>query len=699
LRPLYRLDRLAARPDAPVLGVEGETCCDISADFLLSHVAITWLGGATGNHQNAGAVGKANWTPVRERRAPFVFWPDNDAPGARAALDVAAQLGRDTVKIVVPDSCWAEGYDIGDAISDGLTPEAIDAIIRAAVPVGEFERIAAERWPAKKKPPPSDNELQSEATKELVLPVIRIEKGCRPWIVDAAEKVIACDSERWGLYRNGELLTHVSAWTEEDRVRIEKQRVSGQLAMQRPIGVPILTLPTSGLIDDIFGRAIYWLRFDERKQEWVRTDCPTKISKQYLERGNWQLPELTGIITAPIVRTDGSILTKQGFDRSTGLLLRSPLIDWTAPVDLSQSAAQAAARRLSEPFAEFPFSSPAARSVVVSGILTGLQRRLLPTAPGHGFDANHWGAGKTLLADCISIIVTGAEVPSISVGESDEVELAKMFTSVLMAGDQVVLIDNISRPFNSDTFATILTKTLYQGRILGINKMAHLVTNCLFILTGNNLTFLKDMPRRVLVARIEVEQENPDTRGDFAIHDLKKYCAEHRQQLVNDALTVLGGFAAAGRPSQNLTPYGSFEVWSNEIRSAMVWAGLPDPCETRKAISEKDPERESTLVVFEQWYEHFKDSEIHTHELIEVASVPATNDEGEFRGWLNPGLRFALEQVASKGPGINAKALGMWCHERVDRLIVSDGQQFQLKKSGSDRLGSKWRMLCTTTQS
>src|SRR6185312_13644378 len=156
-------------------------------------------------------------------------------------------------------------------------------------------------------------------------------------------------------------------------------------------------------------RAIDWEKYSLAREQWERADCPEAIAKHYLARTNeWKLPRLKGIITAPIVRPDGSILTKPGYDEATGLLLYSN-IEWSVPTDLSQAAAVAAADELYRPFVQFSLSNASACSVIVSAILTGIQRRLLPTAPLHAFDANQWGSGKTLLAHCVSIIVTGAE--------------------------------------------------------------------------------------------------------------------------------------------------------------------------------------------------------------------------------------------------------------------------------------------------
>jgi putative DNA primase/helicase len=71
-RPLYGLDRLAARPKAPVVVTEGEKAADAAALLLLDHVAVTSPGGSK-------AAKAADWSPLAGRHV--VIWPDNDAPG------------------------------------------------------------------------------------------------------------------------------------------------------------------------------------------------------------------------------------------------------------------------------------------------------------------------------------------------------------------------------------------------------------------------------------------------------------------------------------------------------------------------------------------------------------------------------------------------------------------------------------------
>lgn len=82
-RPLYGLDRLAARPTAPVLVVEGEKTADAAALRFPNHVVVTWSGGAS-------AVDKTDWAPLAGRDA--ILWPDNDEAGTKAMERLAAIL-------------------------------------------------------------------------------------------------------------------------------------------------------------------------------------------------------------------------------------------------------------------------------------------------------------------------------------------------------------------------------------------------------------------------------------------------------------------------------------------------------------------------------------------------------------------------------------------------------------------------------
>lgn len=74
-RPLYGLEKLSARPQAPVMIVEGEKAADAAEKLFPKNVVLSWIGG--GN-----AIEKTNWEPIFGR--VVILFPDADAAGVRA---------------------------------------------------------------------------------------------------------------------------------------------------------------------------------------------------------------------------------------------------------------------------------------------------------------------------------------------------------------------------------------------------------------------------------------------------------------------------------------------------------------------------------------------------------------------------------------------------------------------------------------
>jgi hypothetical protein len=122
-RPLYRLDRLAARPESVVLVVEGEKTTDAARDHFPHLVAVTWPGGAQ-------ATGLADWRALTGRNV--IVWPDADAAGRKAAAAVtrlALQAGAVSAAVVpIPDHL-PEGWDLADQLPEDVD---IDALLAAA---------------------------------------------------------------------------------------------------------------------------------------------------------------------------------------------------------------------------------------------------------------------------------------------------------------------------------------------------------------------------------------------------------------------------------------------------------------------------------------------------------------------------------------------------------------------------------------
>ena len=137
-RPLYGLDRLAARPDSPVLVCEGEKAADAAAGMLLPGWA------ATCAPNGARAAAKAHWGPLAGR--DVTIWPDADEPGRRYAAAVAKALaaaGAKTVSLIDPPAAAVAGWDAADALAEGWEGSRVQALVRGAKPVGPIQGQAS----------------------------------------------------------------------------------------------------------------------------------------------------------------------------------------------------------------------------------------------------------------------------------------------------------------------------------------------------------------------------------------------------------------------------------------------------------------------------------------------------------------------------------------------------------------------------
>jgi hypothetical protein len=122
-RPLYRLPRLLADKDKPVLITEGEKAADAAARLFPDHVVTTSVGGCS-------AWRMSDWKRLSKRRV--VIWPDNDDPGRDYARNVAGALEETEVFIVELDARFPIKWDLADPKPEGVTDEDLRTLIEGA---------------------------------------------------------------------------------------------------------------------------------------------------------------------------------------------------------------------------------------------------------------------------------------------------------------------------------------------------------------------------------------------------------------------------------------------------------------------------------------------------------------------------------------------------------------------------------------
>ncbi|TAN62713.1 MAG: hypothetical protein EPN20_10660, partial [Magnetospirillum sp.] len=389
------------------------------------------------------------------------------------------------------------------------------------------------------------------------------------------------------------------------------------------------------------------------------TDAPKEIAEALTARPESRLPPLKAIITAPLMRPDGSLLDAPGYDQHTGLLF-DPMGESFPPVPHTPTRddAGAAVAFLMAPFRAFPFKAPADLSVVLSAILTAIQRPVLSAAPLHAINATVAGSGKGLIVETITTIATGRPPAVMFVPKKDD-EFEKSLVGEIVGGSPVIVLDNVEEPVGIPLLCSYLTESIVSVRPLGTSTKRELPTTAMVLATGNNIAFKGDMDRRVVIATIDPACECPENR-DFDF-DPVEIVAVNRGAYVAAALTVLRAFHVAGRPQQR-HPLGSFGEWSRLIRDALIWAGEADPMDTVSEVKASNPHRQALGAVLEAWGAAFDDRVVTTREVADGSRwSPAAPD--------TPSLREALLLVAEDRGEVNPVRLGKWLGKIKGQVI------------------------------
>jgi hypothetical protein len=518
--------------------------------------------------------------------------------------------------------------------------------------------------------------------------------------VDRVEELLAKVDH--GLYQRGDFVVRPA-----DVVL----RIAG-----RDIRIPGVVRVSTYTAVEILTHFINFQVYDARSEEYKSVNCPHWLAQTFLDRTrHWALPRLNAIITAPTLRNDGSVLQDPGYDKATGILYVPSQSYPRIPEFPSEEDALIALDKLKELTSEFPFVPDprtaedeaeiaagrisevdlalrsASRSVALSGILTALVRAALPTAPLHAFTSPVQGTGKSKLVDIATMIANGHPAAVISPGQTEE-EFEKRFGAELLAGSNVIALDNLNAPLDSALLAQALTQTTVKVRILRTSETPTMPVTALITATGNNLVIIGDLLRRCLRCDLDAGCERPELR-EFRGQEPVERARRDRVNLVIAGLTFLRAYHVHrnGPLSKSI---GAFDEWSERVRDSLIWAGEQDPCTTIEKVRAEDPKLSAHVAVLAQIEAVMGFERWSVRQLIERAVGPSEPDGGPSLPGIErsppsaPALREALLIVAGRNGAINSKSLGNWLSNRKDRIV--NGRQ--IVKAGIIEGFQCWRL-------
>ena len=501
-----------------------------------------------------------------------------------------------------------------------------------------------------------DNPLPLRAATKR--PVIFVKAGDLAETADQAEQVLL-EAEMPFYDRVGTLMRPV---LREATASDEHKTVVARLA---PVSVTFMI--------DTLSRLAEWRKYDKRSKDWVKCDPPTAIAATLLERaGTWSFPQVLGVITAPTLRPDGSMVLTQGYDPATQLILLQPPPMPVMPAHPSRADGLAALAVLNELLDEFCFVDDASRAVGMSALISPVVRGAMLTVPAHVIRAPVAGTGKTYLVEVSSAISTGRRCQALAVPKNDE-EFEKRIGAVLIGGQATVAFDNLNGELRGDALCHMIERPLVQIRPLGFSQIIDIEQRVCVFATGNNITIVGDLVRRSLLGSLDAKVERPELKQyakrpfDAVLADRGKYIAA--------ALTVVRAYREAGFPGL-LPELASFASWSRLVRSALVWLDMADPAGTIETARENDPDLVVLQDVVDAWYNEGKGLNI-----AKSAGQLIVMDE----------MQDALAPVATGSKGVlDAGKLGRWLTMQKDKTVG----EVRITASGKGgHHGKKWTLV------
>jgi hypothetical protein len=374
---------------------------------------------------------------------------------------------------------------------------------------------------------------------------------------------------------------------------------------------------------------------------------PDHVIRDILAMHATAFPPIAGITETPIVRPNGTIADKPGYDAETRLYLKfapgfkMPRI----PKRPIQEQARKAIQSLDEVIGDFPFVGKDKANEIALLCTMVMRPAIAGIVPMAHLDAPMAGTGKGLLASLNCIIATGT-VAAATTAPTKEEEWEKRIMATLGDGRTIMLIDNVRGVLTSATLEALLTTDIFSGRILGLGKLGTYDNRLTCMVTGNNMQLGGDLPRRVYQIRLDAKTSRPEDRDGFKHPEPIPWLKAHRGTFLGAILTVIRAWYAAGKPmpKEPVKPMGSYEEWTRIMDGILNYCGVEGFLASRERTREQSaPDVENWESFLSAWYENWGETPQKSSEIEDfVKNTP------EFRAKLPASLQKAFDESLSQ---------------------------------------------------
>ena len=623
---LYHQDSLqgAIKNDITIYLVEGEK--DVNRLRDLGFVSTT------------NPMGAGKWRDSYSEAlhgADLVIIPDNDGPGHDHANKVAKSVCRIVSRLRIlnlPGKC----KDVSDWLDKGGDDK-------------QLERLVA------------NCRIYESDPDSILAEIVVSNRQLRDITADTLQALYRANKpER--IFRRGGMPTRISL--------DEKQR-------------PYIEPLNESSLRGFLARSSDFVKFTKNGDK-VAVSPPLDVVRDCLSLGDWQFPPLEGVTEVPVIRPDGTIITKPGYDSVTGLFyhlapnLSVPII----PENPNESELKTAIELTLEPLYDFPFDSEASRANAIAAMFTPVLRPIIDgPVPLVLCDKPQPGTGASYLARLVTMIATGRDAAMMPAPKSDE-EWAKVITVTIIKGQTVMVIDNVEEKLQSSSLSTLLTSLTWRGRILGRSDDIVMPNHVTVIATGNNIRLGGDLPRRCIWIRMDAMMSRPWLRDikSFKHPRLIEWVSGQRGALLAAILTVARAWVVAGMPeAPNRLMLGGYENYSRVIGDILAYIGVRGFLTNLNIMyDETDTETPQWAAFLETWYDTVGEISLTAADLVNHLNH-------------NPELRASLPDVIAD---IEARNYSVRLGQQLGkRNGVRYPNGFVLVKAGEKRRAVTWKVM------
>jgi putative DNA primase/helicase len=409
---------------------------------------------------------------------------------------------------------------------------------------------------------------------DAAMPIIRVVDGEIARIVDHAQSALI----------KSELPIFINSGRLTEPIDVEREAADGF----KTLSTVLASINERKVTYHLNKRAAEFQRFDKRSKAWVKINPPSYVAPSLLGLREWKFPEVIGIVGAPTMRPDGSLLSKRGYDAQTRLWCNAGMTLPPIPKRPTRQQAMDALQLFKELISGFPFVSKTDKATALAAILTVILRGAFDLTPMFLITAHDISNGKSFFVNLLAMLVTGRSCPVITAGRNQD-ELEKRLGGVLLEGGAVISLDNLSFDLQSDLLCQILTERTVKVRILGKSEVPECEWRGTIFATGNNVRVLGDLVRRVLTCQLDAKVERPELRK-FSFNPIARVQG-NREAYIAAAITIAHAYRTVGRDAPPVRPLAGFEAWSAIVREPLLWLGEHDPVKSMDAARAADPAR------------------------------------------------------------------------------------------------------------